>query len=126
VKTAVKNSLTAHQHVGQQRQNKVTIQKGQKISAEAAVGTQLTAALDRTGVSNRDATYILHAAATYYGQDASRMSLSVSSIRRSRSSTVFKQLQRLKKHSSLTVHWLCILMANYFLLLPVVMQKKTV
>lgn len=62
-----------------------TQQKRAKISANEAVSPQLAAVLDRTSVSNRDAAYILHAAATTYGQNASGMSLSVSSIRRTRS-----------------------------------------
>ncbi|KAK0055523.1 hypothetical protein Bpfe_015034 [Biomphalaria pfeifferi] len=62
-----------------------TQQKRAKISANEAVSPQLAAALDCTSVSNRDAAYILHAAATTYGQYASGMSLSVSSIRRTRS-----------------------------------------
>ncbi|KAK0058201.1 hypothetical protein Bpfe_012202 [Biomphalaria pfeifferi] len=62
-----------------------TQQKRAKISVNEAVSPQLAAALDRTSVSNRDAAYILHAAATTYGQNASGMSLSVSSIRRTRS-----------------------------------------
>lgn len=59
--------------------------KKARISPNEAVTPHLAAALDRTGVSNREAAYILHAAATSYGQDPSNMSLSVSSIRRSRS-----------------------------------------
>ncbi|KAK0065707.1 hypothetical protein Bpfe_005140 [Biomphalaria pfeifferi] len=62
-----------------------TQQKRAKISANEAVSPQLAAALYCTSVSNRDAAYILHAAATTYGQNASGMSLSVSSIRRTRS-----------------------------------------
>ncbi|KAK0064992.1 hypothetical protein Bpfe_005550 [Biomphalaria pfeifferi] len=61
-----------------------TQQKRAKISANEAVSPQLAAALDRTSVSNRDAAYILHAATTTYGQNASGMSF-VSSISRIRS-----------------------------------------
>ena len=59
--------------------------KRMKTSADSAVSPDLAAALDRTNVSSRKATFILHAAAKTYGQDLPNMSLSTSSIHRSRS-----------------------------------------
>jgi hypothetical protein len=59
--------------------------KRMKICKEEAVGLNLAAALDRTNVSSRKAAFILYAAAKNYKQDVSNMSLSVSSINRSRS-----------------------------------------
>lgn len=56
-----------------------------KTSSESVVSPQLAAALDRTNVTSRKAAYILHAAASTYGQDLSSMPLSASSIHRSRS-----------------------------------------
>ena len=61
--------------------------KRAKMCAKAAIGPELASVLDRTRVSNRNAAFILHVAAKTYatGQDPSDMSLSVSSIPRSRS-----------------------------------------
>ena len=52
------------------------------FSAKIVVSPHLSSALDRTNVSKWDATYILHVAATSYGQDSSSVSLSVSNIGR--------------------------------------------
>ena len=54
-------------------------------STKQAITPEISAALDRTNVSNRKAAFILHAAAHSYGHEVTDMPLSTSSIRRFRS-----------------------------------------
>lgn len=75
------------------------------------ISPQLASALDRTNVSDRDATYLLAATAQSLGHDIGNFNISRASIRRVRIANRTMAVQRLKEqfisHEShqLTVHW---------------------
>ena len=77
--------------------------------AKKIITPELTAALDRTKLSDRSAVHILSAAASALGHNPSDLAINRSSIRRSRRTQrkeIAEDLQRSNEiSSSLTVHW---------------------
>ena len=55
-----------------------------RVRSAEAISPAMSAALDRSNVSDRKAAFIISEAAKTYGQDVNKMAISLSSIRRSR------------------------------------------